>query len=343
MPSCLGLYINEKTIKYAKMSKEKEKTKVDNFGIEFYDDLEKTIAQIIAETGSEKTPISINISGEEYDYFKVFSLLGKKDLEKAIDTEIETIYYEKGLTKNNLENRYILTSAEDENDRVRVINVSVNKSQIIEKSNLLGTAKLTNASPLPIVLPEIINLKEKENSLIVNIEDRTTFTSIINGQIYEIEKSNYGMAEILEKINFKENSYSKAYEICKNTTIYTSDINEIESDANLYLEDIMPTLYNIVQEMNVFISSLPKKISKIYITGTAALINNVDLYFKEYVEDTECTILRPSFIEQTKTKINIKDYIEVNSAIAIAYTALSEKEHNINFLRKRSEKNKRNF
>ena len=147
------------------------------------------------------------------------------------------------------------------------------------------------------------------------------------------------MSEILEKINFKENSYSKAYGICKNTTIFTSDLNDIDSDTNLYLEDIVPTLYNITQDMNKVIEKLPKKISKIYITGTGALINNVDLYFKEYVEDIECAILKPAFIDQERTKINVKDYIEVNSAIGLAITALKEKQYSINFLRKRCYKN----
>jgi len=341
MPSCLGLYIEEKLIKYAKVSVEKEKTKIENFGVKFYEDITKTISQIIEETASEKTPISISLNGEEYDYFKIFSLLKKNDLEKAIATEVDSIYFEKGVTKNSLENRYILVPVQDEAERSRVINISVNKSQIMEKSNMVKNSKLINATPIPAILPDLINFKEKENALIINIEDKTTFTSIINGKIFEVEKSNTGMSQILEKINFKENSYAKSYEICKNTTIFTSDINEIDSDSNLYLEDIMPTLYNIVQDATTIIGKFPKKVDKIYITGSASLINNIDLYFKEYVMDTECVILKPHFIDQTKTKINIKDYIEVNSAIALAYTALNEKEYNINFLGKavKSQKN----
>lgn len=342
MPSCLGLYIEDKLIKYAKISQEKEKTKIENFGVEFYEDIIKTISQIIEETASEKTPISINVSGEAYDYFKIFSLLNKKDLEKAIATEIETIHFEKGINKSSYESRYLLAPVQDESDRFRVLNITVGKAQIIEKSNFIKNGKLSYISTLPIALPLLLNLDSKENSLIVNIEDKTTFTSIINGKIYEIEASKYGMKEILEKINYKENSYSKSYKICKNTTIFTSDINELDNDSNLYLEDIMPTLYNIVQDMNKIIENLPNKISKIYITGSAALINNIDLYFKEYLEDITCIILKPSFIDQNNTKINIKDYIEVNSAIAMANAALSEKGNNVNFLGKGSVKNKNN-
>ena len=47
MQNCLGLYIEENIIKYAKISKEKENIKVDSFGVKFYDDINKAIKQII--------------------------------------------------------------------------------------------------------------------------------------------------------------------------------------------------------------------------------------------------------------------------------------------------------
>ena len=40
-------------------------------------------------------------------------------------------------------------------------------------------------------------------------------------------------------INKIENSYSKAYEICKNTTIYTAEMEE-SSEEQPYLQNIMP-------------------------------------------------------------------------------------------------------
>ena len=62
MPSCLGLYIENNLIKYAKVTKEKDMIKVDAFGVKFYDQIGPAINQIIAETFSYKTPISINLS-----------------------------------------------------------------------------------------------------------------------------------------------------------------------------------------------------------------------------------------------------------------------------------------
>ena len=42
------------------------------------------------------------------------------------------------------------------------------------------------------------------------------------------------------------------------------------------------------------------KIDRVYITGTAALINNIDLYFQEYLEDTRCEILKPDFVKNIR-------------------------------------------
>ena len=38
MANCLGLYIENNLIKYAKVSKEHEKLKVESVGVKFYDD-----------------------------------------------------------------------------------------------------------------------------------------------------------------------------------------------------------------------------------------------------------------------------------------------------------------
>ena len=84
----------------------------------------------------------------------------------------------------------------------------------------------------------------------------------------------------------------------------------------------MPVLYDIVGQVRKTINESTSKFDKIYITGTAALINNIDLYFEEYLEDVSCEVLKPSFIKVTPD-INIKDYIEVNSAISLALMGMN--------------------
>ena len=330
MSSCLGLYIQDNLIKYAKVTKEKDNLKVEAFGVKFYDNLAQAIDQIVAETFSYKIPISTNLSEESYNYFYLFSLLNKNDLKKSIETEFDSFCYDKGLNKNTLEARYALVADIEDKEKIKVIHISTNKIEVNKKIQDLENHSASTIVPLPMCIPNIADLKEKENALIVNIEDKTTVTTIIDQKIYHVDKIEEGSAQILNSINEKENSYTKAYEICKNTTIYTMEGRDLAQEENLYLQDIMPTLYEIVQQVRKIVDSSLNKIEKMYITGTASTINNIDLYFQEYFPEIKCQILKPYFIPET-VKINMKDYIEVNSAIALALQGLGNGIKNINF------------
>lgn len=330
MSTCLGLYIEENLIKYAKVSKEREQIKVESFGMKFYDNLDQTIKQIIEETYSYKTPISINLSEEMYNYFQVFALLNKKDLPKAIQTEFESYCADKNYNPNVFETRYAITPNTQDKEKLKVIHVSENKIELNKKLQKFNGYKLQNITPVSMTIPSIAELEEKENCLIVNIEEDTTVTTVIDKNIYDITKLDIGSKEILDKINVKENSYQKAYEICKETTIYTSEGKELTDIETNYLEDIMPTLYEIVGHLRKIINESLDKIDKIYVTGTGALINNIDLYFEEYLENIRCEILKPSFVK-ISPDINIKDYVEVNSAISLALNGLGQGISGMNF------------
>ena len=330
MSTCLGLYIEENIIKYAKVTKDRDQIKVDSFGVKFYDNLDKAIQQIVEETFSYKTPISINLSEEMYNFFKVFALLNKKDFPKAIETEFESYCTDKNYNPNVFETRYALTQDVNEKDKLKVIHVSENKMELNKNLQKFSSYKLQNITPTSMTISDIAKFDENEKCLVVNIEGQTTITTIFNQNIYDIQKLDVGMDEILSKINLKENSYQKAYEICKETTIYTSEGKELSEEETNYLEDIMPTLYDIVGKIKKLLNENIEKIEKVYITGTGALINNIDLYFEEYLEDVRCEILKPGFIKMSP-EINIKDYVEVNSAISLALSGLGEGISGMNF------------
>ncbi len=329
--NCLGLYIEEHLIKYAKVSKDHDKVKVDAFGLMFYDKLGEAIAQIIQETYSQKAPISINLSEEMYNYFDMFALLTKNDLQKAIKTEFDSYCAEKGYNPNVFESRYAIVGNQDEREKIRVIHVAENKIELNKQIQQIEGYKLASISPISMAIPNLIDIEKHENALIVNIEDTTTVTTILDDKIYNIDKIEEGSKDFLTKINLKENSYLKAYEICKNTTIYTSEGRELQEEQSTYLEDIMPTLYSIVGNVRSIIRENGDRIKKVYITGTAALINNIDLYFQEYLEGVECEILKPYFIQSTAGDISIKDYIEVNSAISLGMMGIGEGISGMNF------------
>ena len=331
MASCLGLYIESNLIKYAKISKDKNTKKVESFGIKFYDKVEEGIKQIIEETYSYKIPVCINLSEEMYQYFPMFAMLSKKDLDKAIKTEFESYCSDKGYNPNVFETRYAVVNEKEDDQKLKVIFVTDNKIELNKQMQLLQNYKLTGLYPLPMSIPNLLDLEEASgNCLIVNMEEKTTITTIIDKKIYNVKTLEQGSGEFLDKINLKENSYQKAYEMCKETTIYTSEGRELTEQQAGYLEEIMPTLYQIVGQIQKTINESFEKIEKIYITGTAALINNIDLYFEEYLNNVQCKILKPNFV-QTTPDINIKDYIEVNSAISIALMGLDEGLAGMNF------------
>lgn len=333
MPSCLGLYIDKNLIKYAKVSKDHEFIKVDSYGIKFYDKISEAISQIVAETFSYKTPISVNLSNEMYNYFEIFSLLNKNDIPKAIETEFESLCEEKEYNMNALEARNVIVSNLENREKLRVVHVSANKTEINNKVQMLEGNKVGAVIPISMSIPNLIDAKSKENVLIVNIEDKTTVTSIINNNVYEVKILEDGSKQILDSINLKENSYQKAYDICKNTTIYTSGSQDLQIDENDHLDDIMPTLYNIVSQVKKILENSPQEIEKVYITGTASVISNIDLYFSEYLNSVKCEILKPYFISTGLKNVNIKDFIEVNSAISLALNYLGVGIAGMNFRR----------
>ena len=335
MPSCLGIYIESNLIKYAKVSKERDNVKLDAFGVKFYDKIEEGVEQIVNETFSYNIPISINLGNENYNYFEMFSQLNEKDMSKAIETEFELLCSEKGYNQNNIESRYMLVTNQENREKVKALHISSNKTEINKCNQLFQKYKLKTIVPLPIAIANNVEIGVKENAAVLNLEEKITLTTIINGQINKVDLMEIGMDEIYDKINRKENSYAKVYDILKNTTIYTNegkDLSDDDSSSSNYLQDIMPTLYEVINIVKDIISQSLNNIDKLYITGTGAVINNIDLYFQEYLPNTKCEILKPFFLKNASlSMVNVRDYIEVNSAIALGLQGLGEGIKTLNF------------
>ena len=330
MQNCLGIYIENNLIKYAKVSKDRDTFKVDAFGIRFFDNLNEAIKKIVEETYSFTTPISINLANEQYLYYDIFALLSKNDIQKTVETEFETFCDENKYNQKAFETRYALVSNVQNKERIKAIQAIVNKIELNKQKQYLEKHNLSGILPIGTAIASITRFEKKENVLIVNMEEKTTITTIYDRQIYNVETRDHGSQEVLEKINRTENSMSKAYEICKGTTIYTANVID-DAKEQPHLEDIIPTLYQISQKIKEIVDESPVKISTVYLTGTLSVINNVDLYFQEFLPSADCKILKPSIVELNVTQINIKDYIEVNSAISLAMQSLGEGMQSLNF------------
>lgn len=332
MSACLGLFIQNNLIKYAKVSKENENVKIENYGIRFYEqNLAETIERIVDETFSYKIPISVNISDEKYANAEIFSLLSEADQKKSIKTEFEYFYNQLG--KNRLTVDYVTVISEPKKgtDKKNVLYTYVEKGVIAEKMQLLDGYKLVDLCPTSLAISQ---LEQDNDCIIVNLEDRTEVTTVVNNKVTEVDVLDIGMQEILKNIESRENSYSKAYEICKNTTLYTEASQNLQTESNEYLEIIVPTIYKIIEQVREIINKSETDIKKIYLTGTGIVINNIDLYFQENFLDCKCEILMPYFTDKTSLKLNIKDYLEVNSAIALAMHGIDKKSRSESFVNK---------
>lgn len=330
MQNCLGIYIENNLIKYAKVSKDRDTFKVDAFGISFFDNLNEAIKKIVEETYSFNTPISINLANERYLYYDIFALLSKNDIQKTVETEFETFCDENKYNQKAFETRYALVSNVQNKEKIKAIQVIVNKIELNKQKQYLEKHNLSGILPIGTAIASITRFEKKENVLIVNMEEKTTITTIYDRQIYNVETIDRGSQEVLEKINRTENSMSKAYEICKGTTIYTANVID-DAKEQPHLEEIIPTLYQISQKIKEAVEESPVRISTVYLTGSLSVINNVDLYFQEFLPTADCKILKPSIVELNVTQINIKDYIEVNSAISLAMQSLGEGMQSLNF------------
>lgn len=332
MTSCLGMYIEDNLIKYAKVTKEHENVKVDSFGVKFFDKIEEAISQIVEETYSFGIPIFINSTREEYVFFNMFSLLNRTDLKRAINLEFDTYCAEKGYNANTVVTRYALTDSLEDKEKLKTIFTYMNKAELGRLNQLFEGQRLEGIVPLPMVLPNIIDVQKNENILILNLEKETTLTIIIGGKIYSVKRLENGIGKVLNEMNISENSYSKAYEILKNITMYTSESMDLQSSNSNYLEDVSLSLSKIIQEIKTILEGYKENFENIYIGGTGTVINNIDLFFQEQFLNSKCEILRPYFINGN-IKTNLKDYIEVDSAIALAMQGLGYGIKEINFKR----------
>ena len=337
MSSSLGLYIENNLIKYAKVSKNNDNIKVESFGIKFHDKAEEAIKQIIEETYSYKTPISTNLPEEIYNYFDVFGGLKKKDIDGIVKTNFENYCYDNGLNKESYEARSLYTASPTSKEKVRAIHMSTKKTSIARRKNQLSGYKVTTIIPTSVAISNLLKQGKNQTSLIVNLEENTSITKIGEDGIKDIRVIPIGSKNVFDKIKSKENSYSKSYEICKNSTIYTNDAKDLQIEENEFLTDIMPTLFEIVSELKKYIEEDLESIDRVFLTGTLSVVNNIDIYFQEYIKSTKFEILKPYFVS-TNSKINVKEYIEVNSALALAIQALELKHSDANFVKENGTK-----
>ena len=320
MASALGIFIDRNIIKYAKLNGTKDKLKVESYGMKYGENHKELLKQIIEETNSSKNNVVINAAEIHYEETSIFSMLKKKDYDKAVEVAYEEIIDKQKLRPELLEYGYILSKNPADSEKLHVLLGIQEKGAMETRANLFGQNVMLY-SQMPIGI-SVSNIYESPlPALIVNIEEDTYITEIYDSEPIKVTRIATGTRNIINTINNEENSISKSYEVLRNMVLPTDDMDQISFEGNEYAPIIVSEIMKIVSEIKAVIKKRPGIYKKIYITGTGAAISNVETFIEKLIDDVECDILRPAGIEVQK-KVAIKEYVDVNSAISLACEAL---------------------
>ena len=332
MASCLGIYVDKNLIKYAKVKRKNNRFKIESFNVDVFEDLDEAIGKAVSETNSYRIPICINISNEIYNYFETFAELEKKDITKSLEIEFEKWCNKNGVDSETFESRYILNESMVSEDKYNAIYVSTNKKELEDQLEIISKHKVISMAPLAISITNLLEVKEHENIAIINLENDTKITTIIDGQIESIKILDSNLSNAIKKIDQIEMSWKKSYDVLKNITVYSSEVKSLDINENEYIDVVMPELNKISKEVLKYLKKYNKELNKVFISGMGATINNIDLYFQD-VLGLKCEVLKPFFINSTSLKFPVKEYIEVNSAIALALDGLEYINKDLNFVK----------
>ena len=278
------------------------------------------LKQIIEETNSSKNNVVINAAEIHYEETSIFSMLKKKDYDKAVEVAYEEIIDKQKLRPELLEYGYILSKNPADSEKLHVLLGIQEKGAMETRANLFGQNVMLY-SQMPIGI-SISNIYENPlPALIVNIEEDTYITEIYDTEPIKVTRIATGTKNIIDTINNEENSISKSYEVLRNMVLPTDDMDQISFEGNEYAPVIVSEVMKIVSEIKSVMKKRPGIYKKIYISGTGATISNLETFIEKLIDDVECDILRPAGIEGQK-KVEIKEYVDVNSAIALACEAL---------------------
>ncbi len=318
MSSCLGLYINNEMVKYAKLSSDNKKVTLESFGTRFVKfDKMKVIEEIIEETNSQSTPIALNPSNSIFVNVDMF----EQGQIKSYINDITKMEFESWCEKNGkspANHLFVYKIADTKNlngKRSAVLNIAEKKSV----NDYLETFSNSLASLYsPAFVMERLIPADAKNCVVVNFDDNLTITIVLEGKIVDIKTYEIGMKKILDDFTEQLGSYQKSYEACKQINVYS----EGEDNNDKRLEHILePNLQDILKYVQANIAPYKKQVDKVFIAGSGVVFTNLDILFTEYLE-MKSELLKPDFLADTSNVRNVADIVESIEAIALAYDAI---------------------
>lgn len=328
MERCLGIYIGDKIIKYAKLHIDKNKNiDVEASNVKYVlGGIKEVIDEIIVETNSQNTPISINVLNEHHEYMDILKQISKNDISSMVELEIEDIANKQGINNKLLLYKFNIQDSLTNKDNNRVSILYTDRTEIEQYSKVEGF-DIKGAYPLSTAVKGLVS-KDEKNYAVINIEERITISLVINGNLVDTIALDCGMKEVIESLAEQLGSYAKAYDMCKTINVYTEDENPNNPEIEKIIE---PILQDILRKIEDSIKPYRGKFEKIFLSGMGVLFTNIDILFEQYY-GIPSEILKPTFTKGEVGIRNMAELIEANSALALASALLTASIEDVNFM-----------
>ena len=328
MKDCLGLYIGEKIIKYAKLIQD-EKTKrisLDSYGTKYMSDNDDSnINQIINQTGSIDTPICINLSKYDRKQTEILKQLSKSDMQSVINLEVGDFATLNNLNEKALEYREILMDSPVSNDNYTADIVITDKGNISKYDGVTSFKNLQGIYPVEYIVRNLI--QNSSNYIILNIDEKTQLISVVGGKINRIIDIDINMSNILNRIAEQEGSYEKAVDICRGINVLSDD-ESISVDIEKIIE---PVIQDLLNRIKAKLDESKVRYERMYLNGLVNLFINIDMLFEQFFGITT-EKLKPYFLKSEEMTLNLAEIVEANDAISLAFEGLQNSYSKFNFL-----------
>ena len=330
MSSCLGIYIGEKVVKYAKLTREENSSRIKaiTYGTKIHlGNKSDIISNIVTATGREGVPVCINSEGERIHKTEVLRIISKNDLESLVDLEVVDFTGNEDKNERSYVYKYVLLDSLVSRDNYTA-NIVIQDRPGVDKYLSDENTSVVSMYSLPYVLDEIAP-KEVSNYLIIDMNENTDLIFVSDGKLLDVINMDLGMKKIMDTFPEMLGSYQKAYDTCKTINVFSDESNvnnpELERVIEPVLQDALNRIQNKIRELNL-------KIDRIYLSGTITLFINSDMLFEQYF-DTPTEKLRPYFIDAKDSNNNMSEVTEANEAFALAYEGLMVERPELDFLR----------
>lgn len=326
MGACLGVYLGEKIIKYAKLEQDEKTRKISlsSYGTKYvWGKKEDELKEIIAQTGSDSSSLCLNLQDSYMLETEILKQLKKSDVQSVIALEVSDSASQKGINDKLLAHRYTLVDSKISPTNTHAIIQVANKAEVERYSENKELNNLSGIYPVEHVLNRITT--QQNDYILLNVDEETTMVFVSNNIPVAIRKIDISMKTILDTLAIQEGSYSKACDLCRTINVLSDDSLDykLESVIEPVIQDLLNRVGNTIEETNF-------KCGKIILNGLINLFINIEVLFEQFFGiDTEK--LRPSFLSLDEASINMSELIESNEAIALAYEGLVGYRKEMNF------------